>query len=66
LLLSALWQGDIDRQQALAHSSNGAAAWHTAAMAHGSNGTQQQWHMAASAGSVMLTVNLTRLNTDLL
>jgi len=36
LLLSALWQGDIDRQQALALSGNGSAAWRTAAMAHGS------------------------------
>ena len=39
--------------------------WRSVAMAP-QHGTWQQWHMAASAGSVMLTVNLTRLNTDLL
>jgi len=49
LLLSASRAGDISREQAPALSSNGAAARRT----------------AANAGSVMLTAELTRLNTDL-
>jgi len=49
LLLSAPQAGHIDRQQAPALSSNGAAARRT----------------TANAGSVMLTAELTRLNTDL-
>ena len=49
LLLSALRAGDISREQAPVLSSNGAAARRT----------------AANAGSVMLTAELTRLNTDL-
>jgi len=49
LLLSALRAGDISQEQAPVLSSNGAAARRT----------------AANAGSVMLTAELTRLNTDL-